>query len=806
MKKITTYFFLAAASWMLSTPASAFDVDPTPTQVSELTNGYYVLKIHAKATTGYLHHNGSNNNRPFRQTVNFDPATSTDANYVFKLVKDEVTGAFTLQCVGNAAYIPHDSDRNQQFNSSTTEDNAAKFKTEAIPDDAKGEIIDGGVLMYDSGFNVAEGKSQYFIHLNAPGGEYNASLWNDKGMADANHTVAEFAFYKVNDQFLDVTYNMPDGTTSKGFALAGTEATIPSTSRPANMSFYYNVTITNEDKVVSETNNSFNVAYTKGDNVPFTFSTDDNETWYTVNVRQAGYYLVANSSNDDVASRTNPSNDQIFNGDADWKFVESNYGVKVANKLTGKYLKAVDSNNKTTFTTKDEATEFVAIQNGSGFSLKIPGTTHCIGDHCSANLGTWASDASQADGGSRFVVTDILKSLKSSIGAQVATAQTAADESLLGHYSATEVAKIVADAEAATTIENYKAINEALQALTSTPATPDNNAYYQIINGNSISKSYISTENVTVGKDGKATEAKAISRTTKNDAIVPQLWKFESNGEGGYKVINANTGRAFSAVSAVAVGVTDVETAEAGAVTLQQLDSKVNFILKSGEHRLNAFEGDANTIVADYAGNHDKDKGNWWKIKKVTSIPVEIGESNYATVGFPFAVTIPEGVKAFIGTSTDNASLELTEIEGGIIPANTGAIIYHEGATTVNFEITTGGNTIANNKLSATTAKREGFEANDTYVLALNSEGQAALLKSELTTVPANKAFLAASEVSSSEGNTLAFHFGGTTTGVNSAVAGKTEGTQYFDLQGRRVLYPSNGIFVTNNGKKVFIK
>ena len=79
-------------------------------------------------------------------------------------------------------------------------------------------------------------------------------------------------------------------------------------------------------------------------------------------------------------------------------------------------------------------------------------------------------------------------------------------------------------------------------------------------------------------------------------------------------------------------------------------------------------------------------------------------------------------------------------------------------------------------------------------------------MKSELTTVPANKAFLAATEVASNEGNALAFHFGGTTTGVNSAVAGKTEGTQYFDLQGRRVLYPSNGIFVTNNGKKVFIK
>lgn len=805
MKKITTYFFLAAASWMLSTPASAFDVDPTPTQVSELTNGYYVLKTHGRGITGYIHHKASDTGRPFRQTPNYDPATSNDLTYVFKLVKDETTGYLTLQCVGTSGYMPHDTDRGQNFRNAATEENAGKFGYEAIPANATGEILDGGVLLYDS---ELEGKysAHCYIHFNNDHSESNASLWDGGGMTSADHTVVEFAFYKVNDKILDVTYNLPDGTTSKGFALAGTEAPIPSTSRPANMSFYYNATITNEDKVVSETNNSFNVAYTKGDNVPFTFSTDDNETWYTINVRQAGYYLVANSSNDNVASRTNPSNDQIFNGDADWKFVESNYGVKVANKLTGKYLKAVDSNNKTTFTTKDEATEFVTIQNGSGFSLKIPGTTHCIGDHCSANLGTWANDASQADGGSRFVVTDILKSLKSSIDAQVATAQTAADESLLGHYSATEVAKIAADAEAATTIENYKAINEALQALTSTPATPDNNAYYQIINGNSISKSYISTENVTVGKDGKATEAKAIDRTTKNDAIVPQLWKFESNGEGGYKVINANTGRAFSAVSAVAVGVTDVETAEAGAITLQQLDSKVNFILKNGEHRLNAFEGDANTIVADYAGNHDTDKGNWWKIKEVTTIPVAIGESNYATVGFPFAVTIPEGVKAFIGTSTDNASLELTEIEGGIIPANTGAIIYHEGATTANFEITTGGNTIANNKLSATTAKREGFEANDTYVLAKDSEGKAALLKSELTTVPANKAFLAATEVASSEGNALAFHFGGTTTGVNSAVAGKTEGTQYFDLQGRRVLYPSNGIFVTNNGKKVFIK
>lgn len=815
MKKITTYFFLAAASWMLSTPASAFDVDPTPTQVSELTNGYYVLKTHGRGITGYIHHKASDTGRPFRQTPNYDPATSNDLTYVFKLVKDETTGYLTLQCVGTSGYMPHDTDRGQNFRNAATEENAGKFGYEAIPANATGEILDGGVLLYDS---ELEGKysAHCYIHFNNDGSESNASLWDGGGLTSADHTVVEFAFYKVNDEIsadkiVNVTFNLPDGTQTTGVALTGIAASAPNTARPANMSFYYSdAFITNEDKIVSDTNKTFDLAFAKGDNVPFTFSTDDNETWYSMNVRQAGYYLIANSEDDGVASRTNTTFETLMNGDADWKFVESGYGVKVANKLKGKYLKAVTTANPTTFVDKDEATEFIVIQNGAGFSLKIPGTNNfCIGDHCSEHLGTWNNSASATDGGSRFVVADVLNSVSATVNAQVESVKAGADETLLGYYyNATDVKPIADAAATATTLDDYKSIHEKLGALTqiTTPNTPDANAYYQLVSANSINNAYISTESVTVGKDGNATEAKTIGRTTKNDAIVPQLWKFESNGEGGYKVINANTGRAFSAVSAVAVGVTDVETAEAGAITLQQLDSKVNFILKNGEHRLNAFQGDWNTIVADYTGNHDTDKGNWWKIKKVTSIPVEIGESNYATVGFPFAVTIPEGVKAFIGTSTDNASLELTEIEGGIIPANTGAIIYHEGATTVNFEITTGGNTIANNKLSATTAKREGFEANDTYVLAKDSEGKAALLKSELTTVPANKAFLAASEVASSEGNTLAFHFGGTTTGVNSAVAGKTEGTQYFDLQGRRVLYPSNGIFVTNNGKKVFIK
>ena len=808
MKKFT-YFMLAAASWMLAMPASAFDVDTTPTQASALTDGYYVLKTHGKALTGYLHHDTNyTGNRPFTQTTDFNPASSNDLNYVFHLVKDASTGTFTLQCVGTMGYMPHDSQRGQNFNTSPTEANAANYQYEAIPEGAVGEILDGGVLLYDTKF-TATSAGQYYVHFNmAKDREANCSYWDGGGMTAADHTVVEFAFYKVNDNIVDITYNLPDGTTSKDYAMNGTEATVPSMALPATVSYYYTPTITNEDKVVSETNKTFNVAYTKGDNIPFTLSTEGNETWYTMNVRQAGYYLVVDdASSTDVHSRTNATVDHILNGNADWKFVESNYGVKLANKLTGKYIQTPSTSAKASFVSQEEATEFVVIQNGSGFSLKLPGTSFCMGDHCSAHLGTWANNASTTDAGSRFTVAGSLDAVKTSIDTQVAAAQAAADETLLGHYNTEDVNVIALAKENATSLDDYIAINDKLKALVPGSATPDADAYYQIINVNA-KNGYVTTEPITVNTEGVATEAQNIKRVTENGgSLVPMLWQFEADGDG-YKIVNANTGRAFSAVSAVATAIQDVDKSEAGVITLQQLNTKVQFMLKSGDHRINAIYGTTSGAgeLADYSGNHDNDAGNYWKIKKITTIPVTISAANYATVGFPFAVTIPEGVKAFIGTSTDNAQLELTEIEGGVIPANTGAIIYHDGATTANFDITTSTASLENNVLSATTAKRTGFDADATYVLALDGEGKAAFLQSELTTVPANKAFLLSSKVSTSNAGALAFNFGGNTTGINNAVANEAEDTQYFDLQGRRVLYPSNGIFVTNKGKKVFIK
>lgn len=802
------YLLLAATAWMFAMPASAFDVETTPTQASALSDGYYVLKTHGKSMTGYLHHDLNYiNNRPFTQTVDYDPSTSTDLNYVFHLVKDASTGTFTLQCVGTNGYMPHDTARGLNFNTATTEANAAFFQTEAIPEGAVGASLDGGVLLYDTKFEPSD-NGKFYVHFNvANNREANCSYWDGGALTNADHSVVEFAFYKVKDNILPITFNLPDGTTAKSFGISGTQSTFPSTALPSDMSYYYgNATITNENKTISEKNVSFNVVFSLGDNVPFEFSTDDNEEWYTMNVRQAGFYLVVDdASSSDVHSKTNATFEHILNGNADWKFVESGYGIKLANKLTGKYIKATTDQNKAYFVdSKEEATEFIVIQNGAGFSLRLPSTNSCIGDHVGGFLGTWPNGLSASDAGSRFTATNSLTAVRTSINTTIDAALAASDETLLGHYDAEEVNKIAQARDDAQELNDFVSINEKLKDLAS-HSTPEANAYYQIINVNA-ENGYVTTEAITVDKEGVATDAQNITRVKKEEGqIVPMLWQFEADGDG-YKIVNANTGRAFSAVTAIATAVQNVDKSEAGVITLQQLDAKTQFMLKSGEHRLNAFQGTYNNVIADYNNNNDGDAGNYWKIKKITTIPVTITDANYATVGFPFAVKIPEGVKAFIGTKTDNATLELTEIEGGVIPANTGAIVYHEGATTANFDITTGSTAVENNVLTATTAKRTGFDANDTYVLALNSENKGAFLQSELTTVPANKAFLLSSKVSSSNAGALALSFGGNTTGINNATNTDASTTKYFDLQGRQVLYPSNGVFVTDKGKKVFIK
>ena len=842
MKKIT-YFLTALFTYMFAVSASAeggVTVATSYTAAENLTDGYYVLKTLSKGVTGYIYHNPANGGRPFRQKIEANvPLTAVGMNleYVWKLTKNTTDETFTLQNVGTQGYFPAENGHGQNFANSTEASNAANLKFSS----AEGITLDGGVLLYETN-HKGEKDQDLYIYANTTS-ENNLSYWEGGSVSNA---IVQFAFYKVEnlDETKIATYtinykvgdNTVFSTTNKG--VKGETVTI---TKP-NVSNYFALKSEPTDNLVlSDNNKEFNVVYTKG-TAPFTFSTAESKTWYTLSLRNennsgAGNYLIrqdnnniktGNNAGESKFEAANVTTFERFNGGV-WAFVESGFGVKLMNKFTGTYVKVDGGDSKANL----DATGTVfyvqtTTATGANFSLQYDGKSY-LGDHSSGNLATWTDGAAQNNLGSGFAIHNANDDTYVNVGKSAATASLnalTANEEVEGKLTINTETSIAAAKAAVPSATTVDALNAAYAKSYNVAPT----AYYRIKNVavNDNQNAYVSSENIFVGTDGKLSTSynantnldRVVRRVSADKNYASQLWQFVDNNNGTFKLRNANTGCCLGAYESDGAALEmPIDDKHAGEYTLKATtatlsngvtnDSKTMLQLVNEGHTMNAFQGSHNNIITNY-DNHDGDNGNYWQFIKVTTVPVSISAANYATVAYPFAVKVPaeSGVKAYAVSAVKNGVLELSEITDGIIAANQGAILYHEGETTANLEITNEAATYAGeNKLKGATAKRTGFTANETYVLALNSANQAAFFKSELTTVPANKAYVLASTLPTGEAAAQALNFGfGEVTGINGVNADSNNAVEYYDLNGRRVLYPANGIFVTNTGKKVFIK
>ena len=231
------------------------------------------------------------------------------------------------------------------------------------------------------------------------------------------------------------------------------------------------------------------------------------------------------------------------------------------------------------------------------------------------------------------------------------------------------------------------------------------------------------------------------------------------------------------------------------------------FLMGANNTFVNAQKGMGFNGVATW--NHRDDGGNYWQFIKVIEVPLTIAANDYTTLCLPFNVKLPEGsaVKAYYASQAAGDVLKLKEITG-IIPANEGVILQNTGdaETTINLTITTDEATTLNgNKLKGVTAKREGYDALSNYVLATKN-GATGFYKAKFTAITANKAYLPVANVQNAQGVMMAFSFGDEVTGIDNVNAAAPAAKKYYDLQGRRVLYPAKGIFVTEDGQKVLFK
>ena len=165
-------------------------------------------------------------------------------------------------------------------------------------------------------------------------------------------------------------------------------------------------------------------------------------------------------------------------------------------------------------------------------------------------------------------------------------------------------------------------------------------------------------------------------------------------------------------------------------------------------------------------------------------------------------------VDAYLVTGHSGTAITKTKLTG-TVPANTGLLLNGEANTYTIPVVASSSTDVSANLLKAGDGSSISAESGKTkYVLGVESE-KATFLKivSTPATVPTGKAYLEFNEKISAR-EFLDIDIDGVSTGINmvNGEGLKVNGSEtYYDLQGRRVLYPTKGLYIVN-GKKVVIK
>lgn len=829
--------------------------DATP--AASLTPGYYVIKVFTKKHDGYVYFNGNNVTNASGNVLRVKRSVSTDTissngslAFVWYVTPSSDGKLISMQCAGNGGFFPYHEGHITSINKPKTLANAtAYYYSQAY---AK------GVFLYQANYK------NLYIHCNGNDNdeEYNIGYWTNAGDTNGQGSATLFNFYAVTladgvktpavTDVANITYKRKIADTyenpvveSVKVAEVGSAATNP-------------WTVYSDGVLEAQCSPSTIAADTKTVDVNFvkkTSSTIGLDTYHRLNIGRSTQLAVTKNGN--ISTKYCTKNFLANYYSSYWKFVQDGLQVKMVN-CDGKYLKLAsvptNENGKGAVQYVDNASDATnlylcekpsnsAYTGNGGFILKVGDSSNnvAIGDHQNRNLCAWKNSGAFKDEGSCFVVAD-------NAGFSVETASILSARIMKDLNTQPEIPNNilrVADkaslnlAHTALSVDKNITPGELIDAYNlAYKAKIDENAYYRIknqgtSNNEATAKRYPSSEAIVTNTEGvlQAGATRTITRKTASDNMVAQLWQFKDAGDGNYFIQNANTGCRWAATEGNIDMPTMDNSGNAGHYSIDAIpvggqafsegsissvnDGKSNFLITlhlQDLHIINAHGGlnDFDVLKEDASNATPcNDPGNYWQIEKIDNFDVTISDARYATVGYPFPVQVTNpDVKVYYATEAENGILKLTEATNKIIPANQGAILYCEsGQTTANMKILPSTeSTFADNKLTATTAKRNGFTTLTTYGLSKVNDVVCFRLNKS-TDVPANKAYLDASKYTASgSAQQLLFSFDNVVEGIDNVVKAQNANKVYYDLQGRRVLYPAHGIFVTENGEKVFIK
>lgn len=185
---------------------------------------------------------------------------------------------------------------------------------------------------------------------------------------------------------------------------------------------------------------------------------------------------------------------------------------------------------------------------------------------------------------------------------------------------------------------------------------------------------------------------------------------------------------------------------------------------------------------------------------ELTAKPGDNAGEYWATYYHQYAgLTADANTTVYTGAVSANKVM-LTEVNDKVIPADN-AVILKSTSSTITLTPTNASGTLSGNVLlgmqTATTAPTNA------YCLSKGTSGVG--FYAFTGTIPANRSYLVITSIGNAP-QYLGFDDNGGTTGVNE-MRNQTEKVrgEFFDLQGRRILNPTKGLYIVN-GRKVIIK
>lgn len=272
-------------------------------------------------------------------------------------------------------------------------------------------------------------------------------------------------------------------------------------------------------------------------------------------------------------------------------------------------------------------------------------------------------------------------------------------------------------------------------------------------------------------------------------------------GYDGSHLVSLSTGRAVylsggSQAKLADYTVTNFGTVEFGATP----DNKYAVYVKQGAQTatMHLHQVASKPGVDGWGGKNTGDVLTHLQLEEVESVPVHLNTAGLATFTPAYDMVVPNDVEIYVTSQYDTAHqrINLTQVQGKVIPADTPVLLYGHASTTIQLtysDVEDGAPTVSVNAFqgrftpSAVPAGQEGRVLQD---------GE--FVKVDPTFVRGMRAFVSAAP---SAGTRTALAFPGVTAVESVKTASEAEAPIY-DLSGRRVTKPVAGQIYVQNGKK----